>query len=108
MIGIYLLEDDDVIQADDWIRPLNLMYNGQSGELHTTSIYGGTPINRLGWIPVKYYCPAFINQTVADYRRVMKEFHRYELARGPIPKSHQEHLTREELKLLNWRIKSCT
>jgi hypothetical protein len=108
MISIAMLEDNDVIQADDFVRQLSLIYTGQSDYLATNATYGGSPMNRLGWIPAKYMCPAWVNKTVGEFNQAMMGRDRhateksvYEFIRGAVPKDHCEKLTREELKIAN-------
>ncbi len=106
MIGVSILEKDDVIQSDDWVRQLSLTFTGQSDYLATNSTYGGSPMNRLGWIPAWVFCPAFVGKTVGKFRRTMLgvdrhavEISDYEFVRGDVPKHHQEVLTTQELKI---------
>lgn len=97
MITIHMLEDTDIIEATDWVRQLSLTYDGQSDTLLTTGTYGGTRINRLGWMLAAEVCPAWIGNTVGEFNtgmdfkhRHMTEVSQYEFVRGAIPKSHQE------------------
>lgn len=90
---IDLLDKDDVIQPNDYVRQLNLSYNGQSDYLQTTSTYGGCPINRLKWIPAKYMCPAYVGKTVKEFNNGQFEF-----IRGKVPEEHLEVLTDSQLK----------
>lgn len=100
MITIQLLEDNDVIQADDLVRQLSLMYSGQSDYLETISTYGGGPVNRLGWIPAKYTCPFWVGKTVGEFTQRMGRFGSdYEFVRGKVPNTHLEKLTKSQLKI---------
>lgn len=115
MIPIFVLEDSDVIKEDDLVRQLSLVYDGQSDYLATNSTYGGSPMNRLGWIPARVFCPAWVDKTVGDFRRTMlgrdrhaTEMSDYEFVRGPVPLHHRELLTTKELKLANMVWKSRT
>ncbi len=106
MINIGLLEDQDVIKAEDLVRQLSLIYDGQSDYLATNATYGGSPMNRLGWIPAKMFCPAWVGKKVSEFRKAMMgrdrhevEMSDYEFVRGEVPKNHLEKLTKEELKI---------
>ena len=92
---ILLLDDSDIIQAGDYVRQLELFYEGQSDYLATTSTYGGSPINRLRWIEVERSCPAWIGKTVGEFRGKMLEMERphqpmpdHEFVRGDLPTNH--------------------
>ena len=92
MIQIQLLEMTDKIKADDWVRPLKLEYNGQSDNLHTTSTYGGSRINRLGWIKASEYMPYWVGKTLKQFYNTKWLYPppQLEIVRGPIPFHHQE------------------
>lgn len=99
MIAVGILEDHDTIDADDCVRQLSLIFTGQSDYLATTSTYGGSPINRLGWIRADTFCPFWVGKKVGDFRRAMlgrdrhaTEVSDYEFVRGPVPKLHMERL----------------
>ena len=105
MIALQLLEDLDTIEATDNVRQLSLVYAGQSDYLATNATYGGSPINRLGWMPARYVCPAWVGKTVGEFREAMLgrdrhavEIANYEFVRGNVPLSHCEKLTKEERK----------
>jgi hypothetical protein len=106
MIQINLLEDTDVIQENDYVRQLQLFYNGQSDYVQTTSSYGGRPINRLGWIKAKYFCPHWVGEKVKDFVDGVSKFYNVEFIRGDISKEHIEPLKKEEIKLLeySWKL----
>lgn len=97
MKQIFILETNDEIEATDWVRQLEVEW-GHSDSLQTNSTYGGTPINRMGWIPVKWIMPYWVGSTVGDYLDAVKL--KYEFARGDLPQSHLEELTDKETKLL--------
>jgi len=106
MISVNILENNDVIQDDDWVRQLNLIYDGQSDTLATNGTYSGMPMNRTRWIPARVFCPAWIGKLVGDFREAMMTFDRhesetsdYEFVRGNVPSHHQEPLTKDELKI---------
>jgi hypothetical protein len=102
MITIQMLEDQDVIQADDLVRQLSLMYEGQSDYLMTTSTYGGGPINRLKWVQAKYNCPFWVGKTVGTFNEKMERFGSgYEFIRGVVPAAHLERLTAGQMEIAN-------
>lgn len=97
MITVQILENEDVIKKGDFVRQLQLHYEGQSDYLATVSTYGGRRINRLGWIPVTEYCPAWIGKTVEELSLAttkgnadLKRYAIYEFIRGEVPKRHLE------------------
>ena len=105
MIEVSILEDTDVIKENDFARQLSLVYDGQSDYLATNATYGGSPMNRLGWMPAKFVCPAWVGKTVGEFRKTMLgrdrhtvEMSNYEFVRGKVPTSHYERLTKEERK----------
>lgn len=105
MIVVNILEDQDTIQPDDFVRQLHLTFTGQSDYLETNSTYGGFPVNRLGWVPAKFICPYWVGKTVGEFRNKMLgrnrhavELSDYEFIRGKVPASHCEKLTKEERK----------
>lgn len=92
---ISILESFDVIEASDLVRPLTLLRSGQSDYLPETGM-NGLPVNRLKWLPVEAYCPAFIGKTVGQYRDAVKHLSDAEFVRGPIPDSHKVKFTKSE------------
>lgn len=71
MITVYMLENNDVIQATDFVRQLRLTYEGQSDYLVTTSAYGGTRINRTGWMRAEEVCPYWVGKKVDAFNKGM-------------------------------------
>lgn len=113
MISVSILENQDIIQEDDCVRQLSLVYTGQSDYLATNATYGGSPMNRLGWLPAKFVCPAWVGKSVGEFRKTMLgrdrhavEMSNYEFVRGQVPKSHYEKLSKEELNgcELTWNL----
>jgi hypothetical protein len=92
MIKIEILENKDVIKSGDFVRQLALQYDGQSDYLPTTNTYSGDRMNRLGWITVDEFMPAFIGKRLKDY--YLREWHypplQLEIVRGCIPRNHLE------------------
>lgn len=104
MISVSILENQDIIQEDDCVRQLSLVYTGQSDYLATNATYGGSPMNRLGWLPAKFVCPAWVGKSVGEFRKTMLgrdrhavEMSNYEFVRGQVPTSHYEKLSKEEI-----------
>lgn len=97
MINVVILERDDVIWEDDWVRYLDIEYVGQSDTVMTRSTYGGSPINFFRWATVKdAQMFHYIGKTVGyveDALERMKKPHqpiaRYEFVRGPVPADHR-------------------
>jgi hypothetical protein len=106
MISVNILEDSDIIERDDWVRQLSLVYTGQSDYLATNATYGGGAMNRLGWTPAWVVCPFWVGKQVGAFRKKMLgrdrhavEMSDYEFVRGAVPKLHQEQLTAEEIQI---------
>jgi hypothetical protein len=102
---IKILEDNDIIQADDLVRQLEILQEGQSDYIARNATYGGSPVNRLGWIPAKYLTPYWVGKTVKAFHNMVEL--RHEFIRGKVPLQHLERLTREEVRLLEygWKLK---
>lgn len=96
-ITIQILERDDVIQATDFVRYMEIEYEGQSDTVMTRGTYGGLPMNFFRWLKVEDAgMPYFIGKPVGfveDWHARIEKQHqpvaRWEFARGPIPKAHQ-------------------
>lgn len=96
MIGVGILERDDVIREDDWVRYLDIEYVGQSDTVMTRSTYGGWPMNFFRWMTVKEAGMLhFIGKTVGyihlwldKIERSSQPVARWEFARGPVPVNH--------------------
>lgn len=89
MILINILEPDDVITKECWIRPLKLMTmsGGMSDSMSFKSQYSGVPENNVKWVrAVDQLGPQWIGKTVKDFNHFNFP---YEFAIGNIPKSHQ-------------------
>jgi hypothetical protein len=89
LIAVNILEEDDIIQADDWCRPLNIisMSGGHSDHYSFKSCYTGSPENNVEWVQVKHVIgKCWIGTTIKDFTRAVT---RYEFLRGTPPKKHQ-------------------
>ena len=103
MIQVSILEKDDIIQADDWCRPLSIvsMSGGHSDSYSFKSCYTGTPENNVEWVQVKHVIGKFwIGLTVNDYTNAVQ--HRMEFLRGTPPRQHQINM-RDYSSLANLR-----
>ena len=69
MFTVSILEDDDVITEDCFVRPLQFTQEGWSDYIATIATYGGAPINRLTWTPVARTHPFWVGKTVKAYRK---------------------------------------
>ena len=87
MKKILYLEADDIIEAGDFFRPLDLVYDGQSDVLMTTSCYSGLPRNHTRWLQVERGgLELWIGGSVSDFNNGMARFGTmYEFVRGDIP-----------------------
>lgn len=88
MIKIGLLEDNDIIKANDYTRQLDFLQEGWSDQLLTNANYSGQPINRLGWIRADIVCPFWVGKTVKSFNTASTI--RYEFIRGNVPDEHKE------------------
>lgn len=93
MITVKILEDDDVIYAEDWCRPLQIvsMSGGSSDHYSFKSQYTGCPENNVEWVKVKDVIGScWFGKTVLQFHKDLEKFNsRYEFVRGDVPKSHQ-------------------
>lgn len=100
MIEVYLLEHDDHVFADDWVRPL-VMVSGYDGlTVETRSYLSGRPENNVRWVRVRdVFGKHVFGLTVAELHKKFKDFGvQYEFMRGEIPDSHK----------FKWRSMSLT
>jgi len=87
MLNISIIEDDEIVNQDDWCRPLQISY--QPDGYRENSCYGGCPENNLKWARVHETIGkcwfdrsvSFLNDNVL-YRK-------YEFVRGEIPLTHR-------------------
>jgi hypothetical protein len=93
MITVKILEDDDIIYAEDWCRPLQIvsMSGGHSDHYSFKSCYTGAPENNAKWVKVKDAVgDCWFGKTVKKYHKAMNKFGlQWEFMRGDIPKSHR-------------------
>ena len=89
MIKVSILEEDDIIYAEDWCRPLQIvsMNGGHSDYYSFRSCYSGTPENNAEWVKVKHVIGScWFGKKVKELNR---DGARYEFLRGDVPISHQ-------------------
>jgi len=94
MKQVYILEDNDILQENDWCRQLGIAREGQSDIVSDWGTYGGQPINRMKWIPVSIILPYWVGKTVGEYNNGLDKliyYHpKFEFLRGELPKHHIE------------------
>jgi len=104
MINIQLLEQDDIVEPEDWCRPLSItsMSGGHSDYYSFQSQYTGAPENNVKWLKVKYILGrGWHGKTVAEIDAKLGKFVKYEYVRGNIP-------TRSKLSLSGYNITDHT
>lgn len=88
---VSILEKEDIIDGDDWCRPLAIvsMSGGHSDSYSFKNIYNGAPENNAKWVKVRYIFGAcWAGSTVAKINGMGGT--KYEFMRGEIPVSHRE------------------
>jgi len=89
MITVNILEKDDILQADDWCRPLFLetMSGGMSDDYSFESCYSGKPENNVKWCKVGVIFPAWVGDKVGKLMR-QQIIGPHEFVRGKLPRNH--------------------
>jgi hypothetical protein len=88
---IVILEEDEIITADLYIRPLMFLDNDMGDRLYQTkNAYSGRPINNFKWTEVLNVLGDFwLGKTIEEFNQSNSfESPKYEFAYGKIPKSH--------------------
>ena len=96
MITLHLLEADDVVQPEDWCRPLSIisMSGGHSDYYSFSSQYTGAPENNVKWVKVKYILgKPWHGRTVAEIDKGLGQYVKYEFVRGDMPQRSKLSLT---------------
>lgn len=104
MKTIQMLEADDVVEPEDWCRPLSLMtMNGGYSDYYSfESCYTGAPENNVKWVKVKYILgKGWHGKTVKELDAGLGKFVKYEFVRGDIPR-------RQILSLKDYRVTDHT
>lgn len=88
MITVQILEPDDLIDGNDWCRPLQIisMGGGASDYYSFKSCYSGTPENNAEWVQVKHVIGS------CWFGRPVRAFNdglNYEFVRGDVPRKHR-------------------
>lgn len=87
MKTIQLLEADDIVDPEDWCRPLSIvsMSGGHSDYYSFQSQYTGAPENNVKWVKVKYILgKPWHGKTVKEIDRALGQYVKYEYVRGDI------------------------
>lgn len=95
MLTIQMLEKDDIIEPNDWCRPLSLIsMSGGIGDGYSfKSQYSGAPENNAKWVKVKYILgKPWHGKTVGEVDKGLGKFVKYEFIRGSIPKDKELNL----------------
>ena len=90
MINIQILEENDVILADDWVRPLTPESDGYADGPYVNgrSCYGGALLNHFRWVKfTDRFGECWVGKTLKELNKGMTTCH-YILARGDVPKHH--------------------
>lgn len=93
---VIILGLDELIQPDDWIRPLFLTRD-DDGVSHDYTIWGGRPLNNMKWCQVKDVLgKVWWGTRIGDYYQKHPNAEQgwlivehYEFLRGTPPESHQ-------------------
>ena len=92
MINVQMLEKMDIVEPEDWCRPLTIasMSGGHSDYYSFRSQYTGAPENNVKWVKVKYILgKPWHGKAVADIDAGLGQFVKYEFIRGDIPRRQQ-------------------
>lgn len=92
MINVQILEPTDIVDPEDWCRPLSLnsMSGGHSDYYSFQSQYSGAPENNVKWVKVKYILgKPWHGKTVREIDHGLGFFTKYEFIRGNIPRRQQ-------------------
>lgn len=96
MITIQILESNDIVDPEDWCRPLSItsMSGGHSDYYSFKSQWTGAPENNVKWVKVKYILgKPWHDVSVKEIDRGLGKYIKYEFARGNIPKRSQLDLS---------------
>lgn len=89
MKTVQILEPDDLIDPEDWCRPLMLisMSGGHSDSYSFKGAYSGTPENNVKWVKVKdQFGPIWFGKMTREVNFELGM--RYEFLRGNLPSTH--------------------
>lgn len=88
---VYMLDGDDKISKDDWVRSLTF-----DGDANGYSCYSGLPTNNTRWLKVSdIFGPHVIGKTVDELHKGLEKLYHsennarhYEFLRGLLPDGH--------------------
>lgn len=89
MKTVQLLEANDIVEPEDWCRPLSIvsMSGGHSDYYSFSSQYTGAPENNVKWVKVKYILgKPWHGKTVGAIDNGLGRWIKYEYVRGDVPK----------------------
>lgn len=104
MITLQLLEADDIVDPEDWCRPLSIvsMSGGYSDNYSFKSQWSGAPENNVKWVKVKYILgKLWHGKTVREIDNGLAPWIKYEYVRGDIPQ-------RSKLSLKGYKVTDHT
>jgi len=93
---------DGIIDDDLYLRPLSIEREGQSDYISESSVYSGSPMNFMKWLPAKYLLgKVWKGRLISELEKFSHTPHgsqtiqpqKYEYAKGNIPKSHIHEYT---------------
>jgi hypothetical protein len=90
MITLQLLEPIDLLQPNDWCRPLVIcsMSGGTSDHYSFRNAYSGAPENNAKWVRAhEIFGPCWMGQPIGAMKS--QDMTPYEFVRGDMPKAHQ-------------------
>ncbi len=86
MYNLIYLEGDDIVNENDWCRPMHIVY--QAGGYSENSEYSGWPLNNLKWARVNETVgKCWFNRSVYDFQKILAR--NYEFIRGEIPEKNK-------------------
>lgn len=92
-IMLQLLTEEDRLQPDDWVRPLEAAPDSLGGEarINSFSTYGGSPLNHLKWVRAgDVFGERWLGLTLKELDEQHERFggFTYEVVRGDLPAAH--------------------
>ncbi len=92
MKTLFLLEDDDIIEPTDWIRPITIIGDSING----FSTYSGRPMNNVRWVQFQdIFGKVHFGKTVRQLKEMATQYvhapnrsETFEIMRGEMPAAH--------------------
>lgn len=100
MITVSILEKEDIVQPNDWCRPLQIvsMSGGHSDFYSFECQYTRKPENNVKWVRADQILGDIWFKNPTSVGKLNSELNiKYEFIRGDVPKSHQYGATVPEL-----------